>query len=50
MHLFLDERCQGVIFTGSTYTARAINQTLANRPGPIIPLIAETGGQKYDDS
>ncbi|MCH8507018.1 MAG: aldehyde dehydrogenase family protein, partial [Ectothiorhodospiraceae bacterium] len=26
-------------------TARRINQTLAQRNGPIIPLIAETGGQ-----
>jgi RHH-type proline utilization regulon transcriptional repressor/proline dehydrogenase/delta 1-pyrroline-5-carboxylate dehydrogenase len=36
---------RGVAFTGSTETARLINKTLANRPGPIIPLIAETGGQ-----
>ena len=35
----------GVAFTGSTQTARTINQALANRPGPIVPLIAETGGQ-----
>jgi len=35
----------GVAFTGSTDTARAINRGLANRDGPIIPLIAETGGQ-----
>ncbi|MBA3666212.1 MAG: bifunctional proline dehydrogenase/L-glutamate gamma-semialdehyde dehydrogenase PutA [Sphingomonas sp.] len=35
----------GVAFTGSTDTARAINRTLANRDGPIVPLIAETGGQ-----
>ena len=35
----------GVAFTGSTDTARAINLSLANRHGPIIPLIAETGGQ-----
>ena len=35
----------GVAFTGSTETARAINRALANRDGPIIPLIAETGGQ-----
>ena len=34
----------GVIFTGSTQTARRINQTLANKTGPIIPFIAETGG------
>ena len=35
----------GVAFTGSTETARMINRTLAERDGPIIPLIAETGGQ-----
>ncbi|MEE4152968.1 MAG: bifunctional proline dehydrogenase/L-glutamate gamma-semialdehyde dehydrogenase PutA [Erythrobacter sp.] len=35
----------GVAFTGSTETARLINQTLAAREGPIVPLIAETGGQ-----
>ena len=35
----------GVAFTGSTETARAINRTLAERQGSIIPLIAETGGQ-----
>lgn len=40
-----DPRIKGIIFTGSTETARTINQTLANRPGPIIPFIAETGGQ-----
>src|SRR6185503_7374951 len=35
----------GVVFTGSTDTARMINRTLAERDGPIIPFIAETGGQ-----
>jgi RHH-type transcriptional regulator, proline utilization regulon repressor / proline dehydrogenase / delta 1-pyrroline-5-carboxylate dehydrogenase len=35
----------GVVFTGSTETARTINRTLANRDGPIIPFVAETGGQ-----
>jgi len=35
----------GVCFTGSTETAWVINQTLALRKGPIIPFIAETGGQ-----
>ncbi len=40
-----DPRVAGVAFTGSTETARLINQSLANRPGPIVPLIAETGGQ-----
>ena len=36
----------GVAFTGSTDTARLISRALAERPdGPIVPLIAETGGQ-----
>ncbi len=34
----------GVAFTGSTATAATINRTLAHRDGPIVPLIAETGG------
>ncbi|MFM7396849.1 MAG: L-glutamate gamma-semialdehyde dehydrogenase [Gammaproteobacteria bacterium] len=34
----------GVVFTGSTATARWLNQKLAARPGAILPLIAETGG------
>ena len=43
--LVADERVAGVAFTGSTETARLIHQTLAAKPGPIVPLIAETGGQ-----
>jgi RHH-type proline utilization regulon transcriptional repressor/proline dehydrogenase/delta 1-pyrroline-5-carboxylate dehydrogenase len=35
----------GVAFTGSTATAQTINRTLATKDGPIVPLIAETGGQ-----
>src|SRR4030081_518380 len=34
----------GVVFTGSTEVARSINRTLAVKDGPIVPLIAETGG------
>jgi RHH-type proline utilization regulon transcriptional repressor/proline dehydrogenase/delta 1-pyrroline-5-carboxylate dehydrogenase len=34
----------GVVFTGSTETARRINRALAAKDGPIVPLIAETGG------
>jgi RHH-type transcriptional regulator, proline utilization regulon repressor / proline dehydrogenase / delta 1-pyrroline-5-carboxylate dehydrogenase len=34
----------GVVFTGSTEVARAINRALAGKDGPIVPLIAETGG------
>ena len=35
----------GVAFTGSTETARTIHKALAHKGGPIVPLIAETGGQ-----
>ncbi len=42
--LVADSRIAGVAFTGSTETAAAINRALAARQGPIIPLIAETGG------
>ncbi|MFQ3455481.1 bifunctional proline dehydrogenase/L-glutamate gamma-semialdehyde dehydrogenase PutA [Bradyrhizobium sp. UFLA01-814] len=34
----------GVVFTGSTEVAQSINRTLAAKDGPIVPLIAETGG------
>jgi RHH-type proline utilization regulon transcriptional repressor/proline dehydrogenase/delta 1-pyrroline-5-carboxylate dehydrogenase len=34
----------GVVFTGSTQVAKIINRTLAAKDGPIVPLIAETGG------
>ena len=34
----------GVVFTGSTPVARTINRALAAKDGPIVPLIAETGG------
>ncbi|MBK8908302.1 MAG: bifunctional proline dehydrogenase/L-glutamate gamma-semialdehyde dehydrogenase PutA [Rhodospirillales bacterium] len=40
-----DGRINGVAFTGSVETAHAINRSLARRDGPIVPLIAETGGQ-----
>ena len=40
-----DRRVAGVAFTGSTDTAQAIMRCLAERDGPIVPLIAETGGQ-----
>lgn len=43
--LVADERISGIVFTGSTETARSINKTLADRQGPIVPFIAETGGQ-----
>ena len=34
----------GVVFTGSTSVARIIQRALAAKDGPIVPLIAETGG------
>lgn len=43
--LVADSRVSTVLFTGSTETARAINQALAQRPGPLATFIAETGGQ-----
>jgi len=42
--LVADPRVAGVAFTGSTEVARAINLSLAKKEGPIVPLIAETGG------
>ena len=42
--LVADPRIAGVAFTGSVETAKRINQALAQRAGPIVPLIAETGG------
>jgi RHH-type proline utilization regulon transcriptional repressor/proline dehydrogenase/delta 1-pyrroline-5-carboxylate dehydrogenase len=48
MQLILDDRIQGVLFTGSTETARLLQLALAQRlnaHGQVVPLIAETGGQ-----
>src|SRR5437870_7054389 len=42
--LTADPRVAGVAFTGSTEVARLINRALAAKDGPIVPLIAETGG------
>jgi RHH-type proline utilization regulon transcriptional repressor/proline dehydrogenase/delta 1-pyrroline-5-carboxylate dehydrogenase len=42
--LVSDARIAGVAFTGSVETAQSINRALAGRAGPIVPLIAETGG------
>jgi RHH-type transcriptional regulator, proline utilization regulon repressor / proline dehydrogenase / delta 1-pyrroline-5-carboxylate dehydrogenase len=39
-----DPRLAGVVFTGSTDTARMIERSMATRPGAIGTLIAETGG------
>ena len=43
-HLTKDPRVAGVAFTGGNDTASHIQKALAARSGPIIPLIAETGG------
>ncbi|MEE9318486.1 MAG: bifunctional proline dehydrogenase/L-glutamate gamma-semialdehyde dehydrogenase PutA, partial [Rhodospirillales bacterium] len=43
--LVADPGISGVSFTGSAETAHTINRALAERSGPIVPLIAETGGQ-----
>lgn len=40
-----DPRVAGVMFTGSTETAKFIEQSLAKRTGPIALFVAETGGQ-----
>lgn len=42
--LVKDLRVKGVAFTGSNETAWSIQKALADRRGPIIPFIAETGG------
>jgi RHH-type transcriptional regulator, proline utilization regulon repressor / proline dehydrogenase / delta 1-pyrroline-5-carboxylate dehydrogenase len=42
--LVADARVAGVAFTGSTEVGRLIHRALAAKPGPIVPLIAETGG------
>jgi len=39
-----DARVDGIAFTGGTDTGIAINRALAARDGPIVKLIAETGG------
>ena len=39
------EGIAGVAFTGTVETARLIAKSLAAKPGPLAPFIAETGGQ-----
>ena len=46
--LVADPRAAGVLFTGSTATARSIQSVLSSRLSPDggpVPLVAETGGQ-----
>jgi len=40
-----ESKLAAVMFTGSTAAATVINRKLALRNGPIIPFVAETGGQ-----
>ena len=42
--LVADPRTAGVCFTGSTPVAQIIHRMLAAKEGPLVPLIAETGG------
>ncbi len=42
--LVADRDAAGVVFTGSLEVAQSINRALAAKDGPIVPLIAETGG------
>lgn len=42
--LTADPHIAGIVFTGGTDTARAINRAMAATDLPIRPLIAETGG------
>jgi RHH-type transcriptional regulator, proline utilization regulon repressor / proline dehydrogenase / delta 1-pyrroline-5-carboxylate dehydrogenase len=42
--LVADARVAGVALTGSTEVGRLISRALAHKDGPIVPLIAETGG------
>ncbi|MEO5670274.1 MAG: L-glutamate gamma-semialdehyde dehydrogenase, partial [Ramlibacter sp.] len=42
--LVAQARIAGVVFTGSTQVAKLIQRALAAKDGPIVPLIAETGG------
>jgi RHH-type proline utilization regulon transcriptional repressor/proline dehydrogenase/delta 1-pyrroline-5-carboxylate dehydrogenase len=43
--LIAHDSVDGVAFTGSVEVARLINRALAAKDGPIVPFIAETGGQ-----
>lgn len=44
-YILPDKRVAAVMFTGSTEVGAWISRKIAERPGPRIPLIAETGGQ-----
>lgn len=43
--LIQNKHLKAVMLTGSTETGKKIAQSLSNRPGELVPLIAETGGQ-----
>ncbi len=44
-NILRESALRAVMFTGSTSAAKQINRKIGERDGPIIPLIAETGGQ-----
>ncbi|MCG8535993.1 MAG: bifunctional proline dehydrogenase/L-glutamate gamma-semialdehyde dehydrogenase PutA [Pseudomonadales bacterium] len=44
-NILKESALRAVMFTGSTSAAKRINRKIGERDGPIIPLIAETGGQ-----
>lgn len=44
-HIIARREIAGVAFTGSLAAAKDIHHTLSQKDGPIVPLIAETGGQ-----
>ena len=43
--LLENKSLKAVMLTGSTATGKAMAQQLAARPGELVPLVAETGGQ-----
>ena len=45
--LLSDRRCDGVAFSGPTEKAQLINRRLAEREGPIVPLIAGPGTDAF---
>lgn len=45
VEIVANDAIAGIAFTGSTAAAKEIQRALAAKDGPIVPLIAETGGQ-----
>jgi RHH-type proline utilization regulon transcriptional repressor/proline dehydrogenase/delta 1-pyrroline-5-carboxylate dehydrogenase len=44
LKLVQHEDVAGVAFSGKAQTAHVLNRALAHKDGPIVPLVAETGG------